>query len=125
LYGGHQENGLRGGTENVPAIVGFGKAAELALHEKEIRAKHIAVLRDQLEARILNEIPGTYINGDQIHRLANTTNVGFSGADSETLVALLDQEGICASSGSACLSDSVTPSHVVQAMTGSYESAGE
>lgn len=125
LYGGHQENDRRGGTENVPAIVGFGRAAELAKAEQPYRSEHVRGLRDELESRILAEIPGTYLNGSNAARIANTTNIGFEGLDSETLVSLLDQEGVCVSSGSACLSDSITPSHVVQAMTGSYEKAGE
>ena len=125
LYGGHQENDRRGGTENVPAIVGFGRAAELAKAEQPFWSERVRGLRDELESRILAEIPGTYLNGSNIPRIANTTNIGFEGLDSETLVSLLDQEGVCVSSGSACLSDSITPSHVVQAMTGSYQKAGE
>jgi cysteine desulfurase len=125
LYGGHQENDRRGGTENVPAIVGFGRAAELAMEEHACRSERVRRLRDELQSRILAEIPSTYVNGSNVPRISNTTNIGFDGVDSETLVSLLDQEGICVSSGSACLSDSITPSHVVQAMTGSYEKAGE
>lgn len=125
LYGGHQENERRGGTQNVPAIVGFGKAAEFAVAERIPRTECSSQLRDELESRILSEIDGTYVNGKGAPRIPNTTNIGFEGRDSETLVSLLDQEAICVSSGSACLSDSVTPSHVVQAMTGSYERAGE
>jgi cysteine desulfurase len=125
LYGGHQENGRRGGTENVPAIVGFGKAAELARIELVSRSEHVGKLRDELQSRILTEIIGTYVNGSNAPRVANTVNVGFEGIDSETVVGLLDQEGICVSSGSACLTDSITPSHVIHAMTGSYEKAGQ
>jgi cysteine desulfurase len=125
LYGGHQENDRRGGTENVPAIVGFGRAADLAKAEQPFRSERVGGLRDELESRILVEIPGTYLNGSDIPRIANTTNIGFDGTDSEMLVSLLDQEGICVSSGSACLSDSITPSHVIQAMTGSYDKAHE
>ncbi len=125
LYGGHQENDRRGGTENVPAIVGFGKAAESAMVEQGSRSDRVRRLRDELEHRVLSEIPDTYLNGSNAVRVPNTTNIGFNGIDSETLVSILDQEGICASSGSACLSDSVTPSHVIQAMTGSYEKAEE
>jgi cysteine desulfurase len=125
LYGGHQENDRRGGTENVPAIVGFGRAAELAMAEQLFRGEQARGLRDELQRRILAEIPGAYVNGSNVPRIPNTTNIGFDGFDSETLVSLLDQEGICVSSGSACLTDSITPSHVVQAMTGSYKKAGE
>lgn len=125
LYGGHQENDRRGGTENVPAIVGFGRAAELAKAEQPFWSERVRGLRDEIESRILAEIPGTYRNGTDVPRITNTTNIGFDGMDSETLVSLLDQEGVCVSSGSACLSDSITPSHVVQAMTGSYKKAGE
>ena len=125
LYGGHQEEDRRGGTENVPAIVGFGAAAELARLEQATRGEEVRCLRDKLERRILAEVPGAYVNGCGVPRIPNTTNIGFPGVDSETLVGMLDREGICVSSGSACLSDSVTPSHVIQAMTGSYEKAGE
>jgi cysteine desulfurase len=125
LYGGHQENDRRGGTENVPAIIGFGRAAELAMTERVSRSQHVREFRDELQSQILAEVPGTYVNGANAPRIPNTTNIGFEGIDSETLVSLLDQEGICVSSGSACLSDSITPSHVVQAMTGSYKKAGE
>jgi len=125
LLGGHQENGRRGGTENVPAIVGFGRAATLAATEMNARATNVRTLRDRLEGMILSQIPGTVINGQGTDRLSNTTNIGFPGADSDTLVSLLDQNGVCVSSGSACLSDTVAPSHVILAMTGSYKSASE
>jgi cysteine desulfurase len=125
LYGGHQESGRRGGTENVPAIMGFAKAAGLAAAELTARAKHVAALRDRLESRILAEVAGTVVNGSGAPRLPNTTNIGFRDVDSDTLVTLLDQAGICVSSGSACLSDAVSPSHVIQAMTGSYQRASE
>ena len=125
LIGGHQEADRRGGTENVPAIVGFGCAAELAAAELGSRSARVADLRDHLEGAVLAEIPGTYCNGAGAPRIANTTNLGFSGLDAESLVKLLDGEGICVSAGSACLAHSPTPSHVVQAMTGSYAKAGE
>lgn len=125
LYGGHQENGRRGGTENVPAVMGFAKATSLAAAELSHRAQHVAVLRDRLESRILTEVPGAGVNGLGAPRLSNTTNIGFAGIDSDTLVSLLDQRGVCVSSGSACLSDAVTPSHVILAMTGSYQKASE
>jgi cysteine desulfurase len=89
------------------------------------RIDHMLRLRDRLENRILSEIPGTYLNGGGTPRIPNTSNIGFDGRDSETLVNLLDQYEICVSSGSACLSNSVTPSHVIQAMTGSHKKASE
>jgi len=125
LYGGHQENDRRGGTQNVPAIVGFGSASQLAMDEHALRFQRVLRLRDELESRILSELPGTYLNGNGAPRIPNTANIGFDGRDSEMVVSLLDQDQICVSSGSACLSDSVTPSHVIQAMTGSYKKAGE
>lgn len=125
LYGGHQENGRRGGTENVPAVMGFAKAASLAAAELSHRAQHVAALRDRLERRILAEVSSTVVNGLGAPRLSNTTNLGFAGIDSDTLVSLLDQRGVCVSSGSACLSDAVAPSHVILAMTGSYQKASE
>ena len=124
LFGGHQENGRRGGTENVAAIVGFGVAAVLALREMESRKAVTAALRDRLERGILAAIPSASVNGSG-SRLPNTTNIGLPGVDSDTLVSLLDQHGICVSSGSACLSDAVAPSHVLLAMTGSYQKASE
>ena len=116
VQGGHQERGLRGGTENVPLIVGLGKAAELA--RKHLPDYDITVrkLRDVLEDKILHTVPNTELNGHKTNRLANTSNITFRGVESEALLMLLDQEGICASSGSACLADSDEPSHVVKAM---------
>lgn len=125
LYGGHQEKDRRGGTENMPAIAGFAQAAILAATELPQRTAHVAALRDRLEARILAEVPGTVVNGQGAPRLPNTANIGFSGVDSDTLVSLLDQRGVCVSSGSACLADAVAPSHVILAMTGSYQKASE
>jgi len=125
LHGGHQEMGRRAGTENVPGIVGFGKAADLARIEMPARTGTVTALRDRLETGITKRIEVAYVNGGLAPRLPNTTNLGFRGVDSDTLVTLLDQRGICVSSGSACLADSVTPSHVVQAMTNSYERANE
>ncbi len=116
LCGGHQERGRRGGTENVPLIVGLGKAAEFVhkhLHDYE---KKVRPLRDALEDGILNVIPNTELNGHKTQRLSNTTNLTFHGVESEALLILLDQEGICGASGSACLADSDEPSHVVTAM---------
>ncbi len=116
IHGGHQERSLRGGTECVPLIVGLGKAAELARKHLPGYEKKVGPLRDALEQGILNSIPNTELNGHKSKRLANTTNITFHGVESEALLILLDQEGICASSGSACLADSDEPSHVVRAM---------
>jgi cysteine desulfurase len=116
LYGGHQERGRRGGTENVALIAGLGKAAEIAhLHLKDYEKK-VRPLRDALENGLLDSIAGVELNGHKTARLANTTNITFRGVGSEPLLMLLDQEGVCASSGSACLADSDEPSHVVHAM---------
>jgi cysteine desulfurase len=116
LYGGHQERGRRGGTENVPLIVGLGKAAELAAKHLSDYDRRVRPLRDALEEGILSSIPITELNGNKTGRLANTTNITFHGIESEALLLLLDQAGICASSGSACLADSPDPSHVISAM---------
>lgn len=116
VHGGHQERNLRGGTESVPLIVGMGKAAELARKHLLHYDKKVRPLRDALEDGILRSIPNTELNGHKIQRLSNTTNITFHGIESEALLILLDQEGICASSGSACLADSDEPSHVIKAM---------
>jgi cysteine desulfurase len=116
VYGGHQERGMRGGTENVPLIVGFGEATFLAQKHISDYATKIRPLRDALEKGILETIPKTELNGHSTQRLLNTTNITFHGIESEALLLLLDKEGICASSGSACLADSDEPSHVVKAM---------
>jgi len=116
IYGGHQERNRRGGTENVALIVGMGRAAELARKHLPDYEKTVKPLRDELEEGILNSIPNTELNGHKTRRLCNTTNVTFHGVESEALLILLDKEGICASSGSACLADSDEPSHVIKAM---------
>lgn len=116
VEGGHQERGLRGGTENVAFIIGLGKAAELARKNLPAYEAIAHELRDVLEDGILHSIPNAELNGHKAHRLANTSNITFRGVESEALLMLLDQEGICASSGSACLADSDEPSHVVKAM---------
>ncbi len=115
LIGGHQERGRRGGTENVAGIVALGKAAELA-------QQHLAGiswekrLRDKLERGILSTISNTVVNGDRIKRLPNTTNIGFKYIEGEAILLSLDQFDICASSGSACTSGSLEPSHVLRAL---------
>lgn len=116
VHGGHQERSRRGGTESVPLIVGLGKAAELARKHLPDHEKKVSPLRDKLEEAILSSIPNTELNGHKTQRLTNTTNITFHGIESEALLILLDKEGICASSGSACLADSDEPSHVIKAM---------
>jgi cysteine desulfurase len=116
IHGGHQERSRRGGTENVAAIAGLGTAAAIALKKLPAYDKTIRPRRDALESGILTAIPGSQINGHPVQRLANTTNIHFPGIESEAILLLLDQAGICASSGSACLADSPDPSHVIAAM---------
>ncbi len=116
VIGGHQERGRRGGTENVANIVAFGRAAELAtasLHEENTRVR---ALRDRLENFILSRIPNTVRNGHRDLRLPNTANIAFDFVEAEAVLLLLDQLGICASSGSACTTGSLDPSHVLMAM---------
>jgi cysteine desulfurase len=116
LIGGHQERGKRGGTENVASIVGFGRAAELALFHLDEENKRVRGLRDRLEDTILRAIPGTIRTGAKEPRLPNTSNIGFDGVESESLLHELDKLGICVSSGSACTTGSLEPSHVLSAM---------
>ncbi len=116
LHGGHQERGRRGGTENVAGIAGLGCAAELARAELPAYAATVQPLRDRLETELLARVPNAERNGQSEQRLPNTTNLTFPGIESEALLLLLDQAGICASAGSACLADSDEPSHVVRAM---------
>ena len=116
LLGGGQENGRRAGTENVAGIVGFGKAAELALQELERMQTETRALRDAFEQGVLERIPGVQVNGDRTARLPNTTNLAFEGVEAESALLLLDRAGVCASAGSACLTGSLTPSHVLRAM---------
>lgn len=116
MHGGHQERSRRGGTENVPSIIGLGIAAGQAMKKLPKYDGIIRPIRDALEQGILSSIPNTELNGHATQRLANTTNITFHGIESEALLLLLDQAGICASSGSACLADSPDPSHVIVAM---------
>jgi cysteine desulfurase len=115
LVGGHQERGRRAGTENVPGLIGLGKAAEMALANLA-DIKHEKKLRDRLEKTLLSSIPDTQINGDPKNRLPNTTNIGFKYIEGEAILLMLNQYGVCASSGSACTSGSLEPSHVLRAM---------
>ncbi len=115
MLGGHQERGRRGGTHNVPGIVALGKACELSsLHLAE-EQQRVGALRDRLESGLLR-IDGTRLNGDPKNRLPGTTNVSFKSVEGEAVLMYLDQNGICASSGSACTSGSLEPSHVLRAM---------
>ncbi|MEM6435748.1 MAG: cysteine desulfurase NifS [Cyanobacteria bacterium P01_D01_bin.115] len=115
LLGGHQERGRRAGTQNVPAIVALGKAAELAQRDLPNTAQE-GWLRDCLEEQLLELIPDCQVNGGGAPRLPNTTNIGFKYIEGEAILFMLNREGICASSGSACTSGSLDPSHVLTAM---------
>ncbi|NLE73455.1 MAG: cysteine desulfurase NifS [Actinobacteria bacterium] len=116
LIGGHQERGRRGGTENVPAIVALGKACEIAADSIERERSRVRRLRDRLESALLERIPNARVNGDVENRLPNTTNIAFEFVEGEAILLMLNEEGICASSGSACTSGSLEPSHVLRAM---------
>jgi cysteine desulfurase len=116
LIGGHQERGRRGGTENVAQIVGFGRAAELALATLSDENTRVRALRDRLEQTILKTIPDSVRNGAKEPRLPNTANISFDFVEAEAVLTMLDQLDICASSGSACTTGSVEPSHVLAAM---------
>src|SRR4030043_527042 len=116
MIGGHQEKGRRGGTENVPYIIGLGKACEIAKKHLDEENTRVKTLRDYLEAKILERIPNTLINGDPLNRLPNTLSVSFEYVEGESILLLLSDLGICASSGSACTSGSLEPSHVLRAM---------
>ena len=123
MNGGHQEKGRRGGTENTASIIGLGKACELAqAHLKEMDTR-IRDLRDFLETRLVELIPAATVNGDRENRLPNTLNIGFTAVEGESILLLMDEAGICASSGSACTSGSLDPSHVLMAMKVPFESA--
>jgi cysteine desulfurase len=116
LVGGGQERGRRAGTENVPYIVGCGRAAELAMARLEDQNTRVRALRNRLEEGILSNIPGATRNGPKEPRLPNMTNIAFEGLEAEGILLLLDRAGICASSGSACHAGSLDPSHVLSAM---------
>jgi cysteine desulfurase len=116
LIGGSQEAGKRAGTQNVASIVGLGKACEIAGQYLDHESIEVRGLRDEFEQGILSNVEGAQLNGDPIHRLPNTTNLAFPGIDSEAVLLLLDQHGICCSSGSACTTGSVHASHVLKAM---------
>jgi cysteine desulfurase len=116
VLGGHQERGRRAGTENVPYIVGLGVACELAGKKLDEENTRVKALRDRLEAGILKTCPGSRVNGDPAARLPNTTNISFDYIEGEAILLMLDDRSICASTGSACASGSLEPSHVLRAM---------
>ncbi|MCK4695170.1 MAG: cysteine desulfurase NifS [Candidatus Cloacimonetes bacterium] len=116
LKGGHQENGRRAGTENVTSIIGLGKAAELSKKNLVTVNNQIKILRDELENNLLDTIPDIQINGDLENRLSNTSNISFKYVEGESILFMLDKNNICISTGSACSSHSLEPSHVLKAM---------
>ena len=116
MLGGHQEAGRRAGTENVPGIVGLGKACELAAVNLEEENSKVKYLRDKLEKALMEKCPDCRLNGDPDNRLPNTCNISFEYIEGEAILLMLDKYGICASSGSACTSGSLEPSHVLRAM---------
>ena len=116
LIGGHQEHGRRGGTENVASIIGLGKACELARKHIAEDMARVKKLRDKLESGLLEKIPNAIVNGDRENRLPNTTSIAFEYVEGESILLMLNEYGICASSGSACTSGSLEPSHVLRAM---------
>jgi len=116
MIGGHQEKERRGGTENTPSIIGLGRACELAAAHMETENTSVKRLRDKLESELLKRIPQSRVNGDIVNRLPNTTNISFEYVEGEAILLLMNELGICASSGSACTSGSLQPSHVLRAM---------
>jgi len=116
MIGGHQEHGRRAGTENVASIVALGKAAELAKNAMADENTRVPALRDRLEKELLARIPDSRRNGNARQRLPNTSNISYEFVEGEAILLLLDQAGVCASSGSACTSGSLEPSHVLRAM---------
>jgi len=116
IIGGHQEKGRRAGTENVASIIGLGKACELAMKNLNEEVKYLTALRDRLETALLQKCPDSRVNGDAVSRLPNTSNLSFEYVEGEAILLRLNEYGICASSGSACTSGSLEPSHVLRAM---------
>ena len=123
LFGGHQELGRRGGTENVTSVIGLGKACELAYSKMDEEPRRLAALRDDLEEKVKAVIPQVHVNGDLDSRLPNTSSISFDGIEGESILMLLNMYNICASSGSACTTGSLEPSHVMRAMGIPYTSA--
>ena len=123
IHGGAQERSRRAGTENVPGIVGMAAAAKLAMEQMEERSQKIVELRDYLIGRLEAEIPHCWLNGDRVSRLPNNVNFSFKFIEGEAMLIMLDMKGICASSGSACTSGSLDPSHVLLAIGLPHEEA--
>ena len=123
LRGGHQERGRRAGTENTASIIGLGKACELALEHIEYENTKVKAMRDRLERGIIDQIPHSFVTGDLNNRLPNTTDIAFEYIEGESILMLLNKAGIAASSGSACTSGSLEPSHVMRAMDIPYTAA--
>ena len=116
LIGGHQEGGRRGGTENVSSIIGLGGASRFVDEHMEEENTRVRDLRDKLESQLIQRIPNAFVNGDTEHRLPNTSSIAFEFVEGESILLMMDGLGICASSGSACTSGSLEPSHVLRAM---------
>ncbi len=116
VIGGHQEGGRRGGTENTASIIGLGKAMELAMSTMDVEGTRVQALRDRLEQGLLKSIPEARVNGAPAPRLPNTLSIAFKFIEGEAMLLMLNEHGICASSGSACTSGSLEPSHVLRAM---------
>lgn len=125
MHGGHQERSRRGGTENVASIIGLGVAAHVAKRDWFEYLTFTTVRRVEFERQLAAEIPEMTINGGASPRLPNTTNIRLPGVDNDAALTYLDQAGICASSGSACMESAISPSHVITAMTGSHEHSNE
>ena len=123
IHGGGQEFGLRSGTENIPYIVGFAKALEIAQREKDVEVMRLINLRDYLINNVLENIPKTFLNGHPSSRLPNNANITFLDVEGEAIMLMMNEYGICASSGSACTSKSLDPSHVILAIGLPYEAA--
>jgi cysteine desulfurase len=116
LIGGHQERGRRAGTENVASIIALGKACELAKENVNRELSYVGSMRDRLERALLQQCPDARVNGDIEHRLPNTTNISFEYIEGEAILLRIDEHGMCASSGSACTTGALEPSHVLRAM---------
>ncbi|MCD6292667.1 MAG: aminotransferase class V-fold PLP-dependent enzyme, partial [Deltaproteobacteria bacterium] len=116
MIGGHQEKGRRAGTENVPGIIALGKACELAGKNMAAENTQVKDLRDHLESELIKRIPEAKVNGTTKQRTPNTSNISFANIEGESILLMLNEFGICASSGSACTSGSLEPSHVMRAM---------
>ena len=123
ILGGHQERLRRGGTENVASIIGLGKACELAAANLEFEQEYLSKLRDRLEELVKASVPNIRFNGDLENRLPNTASISFEYIEGESILMFLDMNNICASSGSACTTGSLEPSHVLRAMDIPYTAA--